>query len=203
MKKKKKLNRAAFWGQLSIINLLIEHTADFTALDSVFQIPSELAAQQSHIDCVDYLQRCQSLLKAGTLIKYPAEKSIKMYAQVEEKIKEEKRRKELKNELEKVGEKSLKLKEKYLAKETKLIEKRDVLIAKIDTLRVEMEKLSTLPGTELSRKEVTRLKYLQSKLTKVQMNLDEQKAKIVKTNRMSLEADIHQKGTAWVDFINS
>mgnify|MGYP001026641214 CR=1 FL=1 len=187
-----------------MIKLLIENSADFTALDNVFQTPEELATQQNHLRCAEYIKRCYALLKLGALVKYPPEKIDKMNTQMEDKAKEEKRRKELKIELDKVGEKSTKIKEKYLAKEAKLIEKRDVLMAKIDTLREEMEKLSKLTGTELSRKDITRLKHLQGKLTKIQMELDEQKAKIVKTRRKSLqEVEVEQRGAAWIDFINS
>lgn len=199
------LHRAAFWGKLDICRLLLENGADFTAMDNMMQTAEELARMNGHKECAGLIVQCLVFLEFGGLQNYTPETVARMKKQLKDKEREERRRRELREELERHGEEADKLREKQRQKEVKILEKQEAILEKLEIVKEEINHVTVRVGHEhLSRKELTVMKHLQARMHKLQQSLDEQKLKLNKSRRASLQtAHGREKGAAWIAFINA
>jgi len=138
------LHRAAFWGHIDICKLLVDAGGDFTALDNLLQTPEELARIHGHMDVSGYFQQCCILLEfGGHTGRYSAEKVDIMNKQLKRKEQEEKKRKELKMELERHGALADKHREKIRVLEEKIEEKKEMLLEKAERYKKEITQLTS------------------------------------------------------------
>jgi len=199
------LHRAAYWGQTEMVTFLVESGSDFTVLDTLMQTPEELARQQGHKELsVHLIQYCE-FLKFEGLRHYSKDQITRMLGQIKMKEEEDARRRIFKQELERYQAEAEKENKKMKQVERKIAEKRRNIVEKAEKYKEEIQILANAGVKNgLTKSDVGRLKKLQGKLRGLYSELEEQKVKLNKFKRKSVENLITDaKADGWISFINS
>jgi len=199
------LHRACIWGNTEIVRFLLANGADFTALDSLMQTPDELARNQGHKEIAAELERQVAFLLFDALeFPYSPQVIDRMMSQVSQKREDDEKRRELKAELIRSKLEAEKEGIKIKLFEKKIVEKRVKLVEKAEKYKAEIDSLTHISNSGLSKQEVARLKVLQSKLKSLQIEFEYQKAKINKLRTRSVVSMIGElKGELLISYINN